>query len=86
MKKLKKPWPTLTNDEDTENFVLNSDLTEYDWSKVEPISYEFEKKSENITIRMPKKQLDSIKFEASKRGIKYQKFMRAIMERGINYI
>lgn len=83
MSKSKKPWPTLPTDEDAERFVEQADLTEYDWSAAEPIHYEFEDKSARVTMRLPESQLERIKAEAAKRGVKYQRFMRELMERGM---
>ncbi|MEQ8940538.1 MAG: CopG family antitoxin, partial [Roseitalea porphyridii] len=75
MSKSKKPWPTLPTDEDAERFVEQADLTEYDWSAAEPVHYEFEDKSARVTMRLPESQLERIKAEAAKRGVKYQRFM-----------
>jgi len=86
MNKSKKAWPTLTTDEETENFINTANLTEYDWSTAEPAHYEFEDKTERITLRISKRQLENIKNIAAKRGIKYQRFMREIMEKGIQQI
>jgi len=83
MNKLKKPWPTLSTDEEAEIFVSTADLSEYDWSLAEPVRYEFEDKSARVTMRLPEKQLENIRVEAAKRGIKYQRFMRELMERGL---
>jgi len=83
MSKRGKPWPTLHSDEEAEKFVEEADLSEYDWSALKPVAYEFEDKSARITMRMPESQLAHIKAEADKRGMKYQKFMRELMERGM---
>lgn len=83
MSKSKKPWPTLPTDEDAEKFVEEADLTEYDWSAAEPVHYEFEDKSARVTMRLPESQLERIKAEAAKRGVRYQRFMRELMERGM---
>jgi len=37
-----KSWPSLRNDEEAEKFIENEDLSEYDWSKAEPVIYQFE--------------------------------------------
>jgi len=79
MKKSKKEWISLQTDEEAENFINTANLAEYDWSKAEPINYEFENKTERITLRISKRQLENIKSIASQRGIKYQRFMREIM-------
>jgi len=83
MSKSKKSWPTLTSDVEAEDFISNSNLAEYDWSVAEPVSYEFENKDEKVTLRISKNQLQAIKDGAFKRGIKYQRFMREIMEKGL---
>ncbi|WP_112875518.1 CopG family antitoxin [Paracoccus endophyticus] len=42
---MKHKWPVLTSDEDAERFVEEADLTEYDFSQMVPVSYEFEAKA-----------------------------------------
>lgn len=83
MSKLKKPWPSLKSDKAAEDFVENADLSEFDWSAAEAVRYEFEDKSARVTMRLPESQLEHIKIEATKRGVKYQRFMRELMERGM---
>lgn len=83
MSRSRKQWPTLPTDEAAEDFVATADLSEYDWSAAEPVRYEFEDKSARVTMRIPESQLDDIKAEAAKRGVKYQRFMRELMERGL---
>ena len=78
-----KPWPSLPSDEAAEDFVATADLSEFDWSAAEPITHEFESKSSRVTMRLPESQLNKIKAEAEKRGVKYQRFMRELMERGM---
>jgi predicted DNA binding CopG/RHH family protein len=34
-------------------------------------------------MRMPESQLEAIKAEAKKRGVKYQRFMRELLDRGM---
>lgn len=83
MSRSKKPWPSLPTDEAAEKFVAEADLSEYDWSAAEPVRYEFEDKSARVTMRIPESQLETIKAEAARRGVKYQRFMRELMERGM---
>jgi len=83
MNSSRKPWPSLPSDEAAEEFVANADLTDFDWSAAEPFSYEFADKSARVTMRMPESQLEVIKAEAQKRGVKYQRFMRELMDRGL---
>ena len=83
MSNLGKPWPSLRSDEEAERFVEDADLSEYDWSTAVPMNYEVEDKTARVTMRMPESQLAHIRAEAAKRGVKYQKFMRDLMERGM---
>lgn len=83
MSRSKKRWPTLPTDEAAEEFVTTADLSEYDWSAAEPVRYEFEDKSSRVTMRLSERQLETIKAEAARRGVKYQRFMRELMERGM---
>lgn len=82
MSKLKQ-WPTFKSDEEAEKFVEEADLTEYDWSAMRPVRYEFEDKSARLNMRLPESQLAAIKAEAEKRGMKYQRFIRELIDRGM---
>lgn len=83
MSKGKKAWPSLPTDEAAEKFVEEADLSEFDWSLAEPVTHEFAQKSARVNMRMPKSQLAEIKAQAEKRGIKYQRFMRELLDRGM---
>lgn len=83
MSKSSKPWPKNKTHDDVDTFVASADLSEYDWGTPEPVTHEFEDKSARVTMRMPESQLAQIKAEAENRGMKYQKFMRVLMERGL---
>ena len=83
MSKGKKPWPSLPTDEAAEKFVAGADLSEFDWSLAEPVAHEFAQKNARVNMRMPESQLAEIKTEAEKRGIKYQRFMRELLDRGM---
>ena len=83
MSKSDKPWPKLKTHDEVDEFIATADLSEYDWGQPEAVSHEFEDKSARVTMRMPKSQLAQIKAEAEQRGMKYQKFMRVLMERGL---
>ncbi len=50
---------------------------------MQPVNFEFAEKSARVNMRMPEKQLAKIKEETEKRGIKYQRFMRELLERGM---
>jgi len=78
-----KSWPSLPTDEAAEKFVEEADLSKYDWSLAEPVNHEFAQKSARVNMRMPEKQLAEIKAEAEKRGMKYQRFIRELLDRGM---
>ena len=78
-----KPWPTLRSDEEAEKWLEEADLSEYDWDAGEIVQYEFEEKNARVNMRLPESQLNAIKAEAAKRGVKYQRFMRELLERGM---
>ena len=81
----KKRLPPLLTDEEAERFVAESDLTQYDLSRGIPLSqFELQFKDASIHLRLPQGQLDEIKSEAERRGIPYQRFMRELIQRGMN--
>lgn len=79
----KKPWPKLASHDAVDTLVSEADLSAYEWGDLEPVRHEFADKSARVTMRMPESQLTAIKAEAAKRGMKYQRFMRELMERGM---
>jgi predicted DNA binding CopG/RHH family protein len=80
-----KKFPTFKSDEDAEHFVATADLSEYDLSGFRPMSdfFEFEKKEARVNMRLPQSQLDSVKAAAKERGIPYQRFIRELIDRGM---
>lgn len=83
MSKQKKPWPTFKTDDEIDDFLATADLSEYEWGPLERVNFEFENKSARVSLRLPESQLAHIKTEAEKRGVKYQRFMRELMTRGM---
>jgi predicted DNA binding CopG/RHH family protein len=77
---MKKPLPTLNNDEEAEAFVATSDLTEYDLSTMKLVQFEFHPKSERVNMRLPRPLLDAVKATAAQAGIPYQRFIRQTLE------
>ncbi|MBU2828112.1 CopG family antitoxin [Acidithiobacillus ferriphilus] len=49
MKAKSKPMPSLRSDADAEHFVDSADLSQYDLSGFQPMSFEFEPKSAALT-------------------------------------
>lgn len=51
---MKKSWPVLKTDAEAERFVEEADLTEFDFGKMVPVQFEFEKKTAQANPRLPK--------------------------------
>jgi predicted DNA binding CopG/RHH family protein len=79
---MKRKVPIMTTDEEAEAF-LDQDLSDLDFSQFKPYRFEFENKTARVNMRLPEGQLAAVKAEASKRGIPYQRFMRELLERGL---
>ena len=78
-----KAFPVYDTDQEAERFTDTADLSEYDFSGFKPVRFEFQKKEACVNMRLPQSQLDILKREAEKRGIPYQRFMRELLERGM---
>lgn len=78
-----KSLPRLKSEKEAEDFVDNADLSEFDLSGFKLVNFEFENKSATISMRLPKSQLAAVKAAAKKRGIPYQRFMREMIQRGM---
>ena len=72
---MKKKVPPLKTDQEAEAF-LAQDLSNLDFSQFKPARFEFEKKEEQINMRMPKPLLAAVKARAKARGIPYTRFIR----------
>ena len=80
---MKKKLPDLKSDNEAEEFVANSDLTEYDLSGMRMVRFEFQPKSERVNMRLPRPLLDAVKAAAAKAGIPYQRFIRQALENAV---
>jgi predicted DNA binding CopG/RHH family protein len=80
---MKKDWPALRSDEEAERFVAEADLTEYDFSKMVPVSFELRRKDRSVSLRLPEALLEVVKRAAARQGIPYQRFMRQAIERAV---
>ncbi|MFI5021382.1 MAG: CopG family antitoxin [Alphaproteobacteria bacterium] len=77
---MKKKIPTFKTDAEAERFVDTADLSEYDLSGLRPVRFEFEKKTEQLNMRLPKRLLEAVKKRSSARGIPYTRFIREAVE------
>jgi predicted DNA binding CopG/RHH family protein len=78
----KKKVPRLKTDKQAEAF-LAQDLSELDFSQFKPARFEFEKKDEQINMRVPRPLLAALKARAKARGIPYTRFIRETLERAM---
>jgi predicted DNA binding CopG/RHH family protein len=79
---MKKRVPRLKTDRQAEAF-LSKDLSDLDFSQFKPARFEFEKKDEQINMRVPKPLLAAVKARAKARGIPYTRFIRETLEQAI---
>ena len=79
---MKKKVPKLKTDKAAEAF-LAQDLSGLDFSQFKPAQFEFEKKDEQINMRLPRPLLAALKARAKARGIPYTRFIRETLERAI---
>ena len=80
---MKKKIPSFKSDAAAERFVSRANLTRYDLSGLKPMRFEFEKKTAQLNMRLPKALLDAVNLRAQKRGIPYTRFQRELIEQGI---
>jgi predicted DNA binding CopG/RHH family protein len=79
---MKKKIPRLKTDREAEAF-LAQDLSNLDLSQFKPARFEFEKKDEQINMRVPKPLLAAVKARAKARGIPYTRLIRETLERAM---
>ena len=79
---LNKKVPRLRNDEQAEAF-LAQDLSKLDFSQFKPARFEFEKKDEQINMRVPRPLLAAVRARAKARGIPYTRFIRETLEQAV---
>ena len=79
---MKTKVPRLRSDEQAEAF-LAQDLSKLDFSQFKPTRFEFEKKDEQINMRVPKLLLAAVKARAKARGIPYTRFIRETLEQAV---
>ncbi|MCW5695918.1 MAG: hypothetical protein KIS96_04175 [Bauldia sp.] len=78
-----KALPRIKTDGEAEAFTAEADLSEYDLSGFVSPRFEFQAKSEQVNMRMPKGLLDAVKAAAERRGVPYQRFIRETLERAV---
>lgn len=81
---MKKKWPRLRSDEDAERFVEKADLTDYDFSQMKPVQFEFEKKAATLNMRIPESLLAAVKRKALRKGVPFTRYVRMLIERDVS--
>jgi predicted DNA binding CopG/RHH family protein len=79
----KKQIPRFKTDREAEDFVEKADLTKYDLSQFKAVRFEFEKKSAQLNMRLPRPLLEAVKARAKQRGIPYTRLIREAIEQAI---
>jgi len=79
---MRRKVPRLRSDKEAEAF-LAQDLSNLDFSQFKPARFEFEKKEEQINMRVPKPLLAAVKARAKARGIPYTRFIRETLEQAV---
>ncbi|MGO9453799.1 MAG: CopG family antitoxin [Candidatus Binataceae bacterium] len=80
---MEKKLPHFRSDKEAEEFVERADLTEYDLSRMHPIRFEFQPRSERVNMRLPRQLPDAVRTSAAKAGVPYQRFIRQALEEAI---
>ena len=75
-----KPFPNLASDAAAEAFVAEADLSDYDWSDMKPVRFEFAAKDARINMRLPANLLAAVKERAAREHMPYQRFIRRALE------
>lgn len=81
-----KPFPKFDSDEAAERFVAEADLTEYDWSDMKPVRFEFAAKDARINMRLPADLLAAVKAKAARERMPYQRFIRRALEGAVGKV
>jgi predicted DNA binding CopG/RHH family protein len=81
--KTRKALPHFATDEEAERFVAEADLTQYDLTGGRPMRFEFERKTVQVTMRMPESLVRAVKARAAERSIPYQRFIREAIEKAL---
>jgi len=79
---MKKKVPQMKTDKQAEVFLAR-DLSGIDFSQFKPVRFEFEKKDEQINMRLPGPLLKAVNARSSARGISYTRFIRETLETAV---
>ena len=80
---MKRKIPELLTDEEAEVF-LEQDLSDLDFGQFVAVHFEFEKKTAQVNMRLPKALLEAVKRRSAERGIPYTRFIREALEAALH--
>jgi predicted DNA binding CopG/RHH family protein len=80
---MKKTIPTFNTDQEAEHFVATADLSEYDLSGGHVVRFELRPKDKTVNLRLPGALLDTVRQQAEKAGIPYQRYLRMALEQAL---
>lgn len=80
MKRQYKSLPELNTDDEAEDFVANSDLTEYDWSGCRKVHFEFVPEREEIRLTLPTALLEAVKVRAKEKDLSDAQYIEQVLE------
>lgn len=79
---MKAKVPHITSDAQAEDF-LGQDLSHLDFSQFKPVRFELRGKDARVNMRLPQGLLDTLKARAKEQQIPYQRFIRDLIESGL---
>ncbi len=74
--------PRMTSDDEAEAF-LAKDLSDLDYARFKPLTWEAEPKTARVNMRLPESLMAALKARAAERGIPYQRLIRQAIERAV---
>lgn len=73
---MKKRLPVLTSDKAAAGeFIAQSDLTEYDPSRMTRAIFEFQPKEQRVNLRISSQLLKAVRAAAARAGLPYQRLI-----------
>jgi len=79
---MSKRLPQLETDRESEDF-LEGDLSNLNFAQFQPVRFEFEKKDEQINLRVSGSLMVAVRARAKARGIPYTRYIRETLERAV---
>jgi predicted DNA binding CopG/RHH family protein len=74
--------PHFKSDGEAEAF-LEQDLSDLDFSQFKPVRFEIQPKEKSINLRLSEGLLETIRENAKREGVPYQRLIRHLIERGV---